>query len=407
MLWFLAGGLPWILSPRDRLRSMGSRTTPFLSSMLVVALLLWVIALLFDVPEAELDRRLQETGWLLALLGCTLALAVLPIVTGFAVDRHVDGPAGQSLVVATYIGAAVGLPVLDVATGSRLYGQSLWPTLMWSVVGCALVVALTYAGIGSILAWSAKFALSRLGAVGATGGRMLPLLMIVVVIYFTGELWQWAAGVNRTRVWMAIGVLAVVALGFIAATTRDEFERILDLREDSDRHRDLLVGTPFEHRTGSSADVAGGGPGAAIPLRRSEQLNLQGKLMVAQTLQAVAITVATFIFFLILGGVMLPDGIVETWSGAPVVDTVWLGVPIPVPQAGINVALFVAVLAGLNFVVSARSDPEYREHYLDPLVIDVLIGLAARNVYRGAGARPDAPQSTPETPPGPAPEPTG
>lgn len=386
VLWFLAGGLPWILSRRDRLRSMGSRTTPFLASMLVVALLLWVIALLFDVPDPELERRLQETGWLLALLGSTVALAVLPIITGFVVDRHVDGRAGPALVVSTYVAAAVGLPVLDVVTGSRLYGLSLWSTLMWSIIGCGLVVVLTYAGVGSILAWSAKFALSRLGAVGATGGRMLPLLMIVVVIYFTGELWQWSAGVNRTRVWLAICVLVVVALGFLAATTRDEFERILDLRDDPDRHRDLLVGTPFEGGTAGPADEAGDGPAAPIPLRRSEQLNLQGKLLVAQTLQAVAITTATFIFFLILGGVMLPDHIVETWSGAPVVDIVWLGIPIPIPQAAINVALFVAVLAGLNFVVSARSDPEYREHYLDPLVTDVLIGLAARNVYR-AGRR--------------------
>ncbi len=46
----------------------------------------------------------------------------------------------------------------------------------------------------------------------------MPLLMLTVVVYFTGELWQLAARMARQRLWQTIGFLAVVVLKFMIAT---------------------------------------------------------------------------------------------------------------------------------------------------------------------------------------------
>ena len=59
-----------------------------------------------------------------------------------------------------------------------------------------LAIWLTYLGFGSILLWAFRFAWVQLGALGTLMSRALPLLMLTVVVYFTGELWQLAARWN-------------------------------------------------------------------------------------------------------------------------------------------------------------------------------------------------------------------
>ena len=54
----------------------------------------------------------------------------------------------------------------------------------------ALAIWLTYVGFGSIAGWAFRFAWLQLGALGKLMSRALPLLMLTVVVYFTGELWQ-------------------------------------------------------------------------------------------------------------------------------------------------------------------------------------------------------------------------
>ena len=105
-----------------------------------------------------------------------------------------------------------------------------------------LAVWFTYLGFGSILLWAFRFAWVQLGALGTLMSRALPLLMLTVVVYFTGELWQLAARMTRQRLWQTIGFLAAVALVFMIATIRDE---VRALREDRSGRADpaaLLAG---------------------------------------------------------------------------------------------------------------------------------------------------------------------
>jgi hypothetical protein len=44
-------------------------------------------------------------------------------------------------------------------------------------------------------------------------------------------------------------------------------------------------------------------------------------------------------------------------------------------------SLLVGVLSGLYFTVSTSVDPLYRQRFFDPLIADVAVSLAGRDVY--------------------------
>lgn len=85
-----------------------------------------------------------------------------------------------------------------------------------------VAIWLTYLGFGSIAGWAFRFAWAQFGALGTLMSRALPLLMITLLVYFSGELWQLSARMTRRRLWQVIGFLALVALIFVVSTIRDE-----------------------------------------------------------------------------------------------------------------------------------------------------------------------------------------
>jgi hypothetical protein len=109
---------------------------------------------------------------------------------------------------------------------------------------------LTYVGFGSIALWAFRFAWVQLGALGTLMSRALPLLMITVVVYFTGELWQLAARMTRQRLWQTIGFLAVVAIVFVITTIRDEVRALRDDRAEQSDPAKLLADTPLATQPG-------------------------------------------------------------------------------------------------------------------------------------------------------------
>ena len=241
-----------------------------------------------------------------------------------------------------------------------------------------VAVWLTYLGIGSIVLWAFRFAWVQFGALGTLMSRALPLLMLTVVVYFTGELWQLSARMTRERLWQTIGFLALVALLFMVVTIRDEVQA---LREDRSGRRDtaaLLDGTP----------LATGTEPARTPLSLAEQVNVVAVMVVAQAIQVVFFTTGLFAFFLALGTIAIPDEVTVLWSaeqscpvGQPPCAGTWFGIHVPIPQTVVHTSLFVAVLSGLYFTVSTSVDPLYRQRFFEPLGADVAVSLAGRDAY--------------------------
>jgi hypothetical protein len=276
------------------------------------------------------------------------------------------------LVMALFV---FGLPFAD----SGFSGIAAAESIGFAIVAM-LAIWLTYVGFGSIALWAFRFAWVQLGALGTLMSRALPLLMITVVVYFTGELWQLAARMTRQRLWQTIGFLALVALLFMVTTIRDEVRALREDRAEQTDPAKLLEGTPL-------APEAGHQP-ARTPLSLSEQVNVVAVMVVSQAIQVVFFTAGLFAFFLALGIVAVPDDVAVLWAaeetcrvGEPPCPGTWFGVHVPVPQTIVHVSLFVAVLSGLYFTVSTSVDPLYRERFFDPLISDVAVSLAGRDAY--------------------------
>lgn len=367
--WFLHRGLPLVLTRRVRSRDLIARSAPMVSG---VGALTAVTMLLADVTGDAPDY-----GYALRLGVITVVLVAAPFAL-YLLHRTdaTFGEAGRR--TAALLVMAIFVVVMPV-TVSGWSGAAAAEAPAFVAI-TALAIWLTYVGFGSIAGWAFRFAWLQLGALGTLMSRALPLLMLTVVVYFTGELWQLAARMSRQRLWQVIGFLALVALIFVVTTIRDEVRALRDDRAEQSDPASLLEGTPLA--------VA---PGEAIPrtpLSRAEQINVVAVMVVSQTIQVVFFTAGLFAFFLALGIIAIPDDVAVLWSseescsvGQPPCAGTWFGIHIPIPQTVVHTSLFVAVLSGLYFTVSTSVDPLYRQRFFDPLIADVAVSLAGRDAY--------------------------
>lgn len=307
---------------------------------------------LHDVA-VELTRGHIDTAVVARLTAvCVLLLAgVAAVVT--------DSLGGTTRRAAAWMVLAVfvfGLPVAQYEWGR------------WAFESVLIILAsvwLTYVGIGSIAAWALRFSWTQFGALGTLMSRALPLLMLTVMVYFTNEIWQLSARLSGMKFWQTTGFLSAVAVAFMVTTIRDEIGELRASRSSA---------TPAEP--------------TRPELSRGERVNVVAILVLAQAIQVIFFAVGVFLFFMALGTIAVPDELELLWSGEqscavgePPCRAEFLGVPLPVSQAAVHTALFVAVLSGLYFTVSSSVDPIYRQRFFDPLVADVAANLAARDAY--------------------------
>ncbi|MGE2724919.1 hypothetical protein [Mycolicibacterium pulveris] len=367
--WFLRRGLPLVLTRRVRSRALVERSAPMVSGT--------GAAIAATMMLAELTN--DDPGWgiVIRLAVLTLLLIAAPFAL-YALHRAdtARSAAGRRsaalLVMALFV---FGLPF----AASGFTGIAAAEALVFAVVAL-VAIWLTYIGFGSIALWAFRFASVQFGALGTLMSRALPLLMITVVVYFTGELWQLAARATRQRLWETIGFLALVALLFMVTTIRDEVRALREDRAEQNDPAKLLADTPL-------ATPAGHQP-VRTPLSLAEQVNVVAVMVVSQAIQVIFFTAGLFAFFLALGIVAIPHDVAVLWSseqtcaiGQPPCPGTWFGVDVPVPQTVVDVSLFVAVLSGLYFTVSTSVDPLYRERFFDPLIADVAVSLAGRDAY--------------------------
>lgn len=365
--WFLSRGLPLVLPPRERAHNLLRRVTPFVAFLIVVTLFGQIVVVVLG-PDDDADLSTARSVALMALL---VGMVVVAPLLGWLTSRLTRQPANRWAVPAVLVLGLVIQPVVSAVIDNTPWYLGVGSQL----VTTGLIIGLIYLGVGSILGWAARFAWKQFSALGNLAGRALPLLMLTVVVFFTGELWQWSSQVDRAVVWRTVAFLAAVALAFMITSLRDEVRQIGRQLETPDEMTRLLDGTPLASM--------------AVPTRRvrmsvGETINVIGVLVLSQAIQVVLFTLLVFGFFLALGGIMLPNQVVETWSGGPVDPGMWFGLRLPLSNELVQMSQFVAVLSGLYFTVHSTVDPQYRSKFFEPLVADVARSLAGRAVYRAA-----------------------
>jgi hypothetical protein len=349
---FLARGLPLVLSRADRSQRLLERSAPLVVALAAVGVITLIGLLLPDTTDTEYGESTIDPFVIALYAGFVVTVIVVPPATAWLVHRLITRSrraVGRTLAVAIILAVVFVIPFLqdDVVPGAHFLTDAAL-----NMVLVAVTVWLTYLGAGSILTWAAASAIRQVTAVGTLAARALPLVVLIVLVFFTGELWQLSARIPRARLWQTILFLLSISAVFLLATLRDELATIRAQRGAADR-----------------------------PLSRAEAVNVLIVMFLAQFLQIAVFAVVIFAFFLGLGLIALPPEVIEMWTGSPPQQGTWFGVRVPVSQALIHMSMLVAAFSTMYFTVSSSTDPQYRDRFFDPLVEDMADTLSARDRY--------------------------
>lgn len=377
--WFRRRGLPLFVRSDERGSRLLQRSVPALVFVLVMDPVLTLVTWLLNVSQDEFERRVANTAYVFVLLALIVAAVVVPVLAGWLASlwmRVLSRGGRWALARVVLLLSAVVLPVVDWWTGLR---DRLWLSLTINVGVTLVMLFAVWAGAGSILAWGLRKAFAELGSVGRMATKALPLLVLVVIFaFFSAEMWQVAAELPRWRLWLVVALLAVLGVLFMAARLDEELKKMID-KVAGDKVDDLanvLGGTPL-------AGSVAGPPIDALPLGRRERANITLVLFLAQVLQIVVLSLLVFCVLIALGALAIEPSVIASWIGEDRAREAGrlFGITLPLPLGLVQVALFLGAFSGVYFAASAATDQHYREAFFEPLLADVRVSLAARQVY--------------------------
>lgn len=377
--WFRRRGLPLFVRSDERGSRLLQRSVPALVFVLVIDPVLTLVTWLLNVSQDEFERRVANTAYVFVLLALIVAAVVVPVLAGWLASLWMKVlPRGGRWVLARVVLllSAVVLPIVDWWTGLR---DRLWLSLTINVGVTLLMLFAVWAGAGSILAWGLRKAFAELGSVGRMATKALPLLVLVVIFaFFSAEMWQVAAELPRWRLWLVVALLAVLGVLFMAARLDEELKKMIDTvaGDKVDDLANVLGGTPL-------VDSVAGPPIDSAPLGRRERANITLVLFLAQVLQILVLSVLVFCVLIALGALAIEPNVIASWIGEDRAREAGrlFGITLPLPLALVQVALFLSAFSGVYFAASAATDQHYREAFFEPLLADVRVSLAARQVY--------------------------
>lgn len=370
--WFLANGLPAVLRPGALVRGLLSRSAPALTFFAVMIANSALMVAITGKHAIDIDGTPTRTEWFIM----ALLVLVVPMATLFG--RLVSKTSRTST-----RNTAAGIALAVVGVGSFYGGPSakIHVDLLVDASIVAVIFVCTATGIGSILRWAARMTYRNLASMGNLFLGALPVLLLTVLVFFNSPVWSMASSITRGRLWAALLFLYLIAAMFLISHTLNNIRPIL--REDltatdsaADRDR-RLAGTPFEDMPDRLRRV---------PLSRGERLNVGFVIALSQLVQILTVALVTGFIFMTFGLILLSPEVLEAWTQGGTSDGEILGMILPIPNALIHVSMFLTALTFMYLAAKAVTDKEYRGQFLDPLLDDVRLTLAARDRYRAATA---------------------
>jgi hypothetical protein len=364
--WFLDHGLPSVVTRRARLRAAWSRSAPALTGFAVVTGCALTIFLLTGHTGVDIDGEPSAVEWV--VLGIVALALPFAAISGWVVARMTTNRA-QAITSTISVAFCAGTEAIsDGAFG-----------LLATAAVVASTLALTSSGVGSIIGWAIRLTLSQVAAAGALLIRALPVVLLSVLVFFNTYVWIMSATISAPRLWLALGLLVVIAAVFVISGTFEKASPLLQSATASARHAERLADTPFEHMSD---------PDEPDPLTKGEWLNVIFVLAATQLAQILMVAIVTASLFFVLGLILLSPELLAAWTRNGSSDGTLLGMTVPVPQALIHITLFLAALTFMYICARAVGDGEYRQRFLDPLIDDLKLTLLARNRYRNNPVSP-------------------
>ncbi len=364
--WFLERGLPAVLRPGALVRRVWPRSAPAFAALAVFMANSALVVFVTGEHTIDINGQPTRTEWfVLALVVLVLPVAAL---VGWLVSRIAS--VGGRTVAAT---VAVAVAIVGGIFGGP--SAKVLVDLVFEGIAIAMTLVLTASGIGSILGWLARMTLEHLAAAGSLLLRALPVLMLTFLVFFNSPVWLMASAVSRPRLWMALLFLAALAATFVVSVTIDRFKPVINTPTQPTDRDVRLAGTPFE----MMAD-----PSRPYPLRRVERYNVMFVMAASQLTHIMVVAVVTALIFFVLGLILLSPEVLAAWTRNGSSDGTFLGMIIPVPQSLIQITLFLGALTFMYVSARAAGDSDYRAQFVDPIVDDLKLTLAARGRYRNA-----------------------
>ena len=363
--WFLRRGLPSAVPPGARWREIVPRSAPALVGWAVLMVLSLVATVASGDEDIDIDADPSPSQWL-----ALAVLASLPVATalaGYSASRLAGGRGRW------------GVSVLAIVVGvaSDWYGDDGFDAgsdTLTNLVIVALILVATGTGVGSILGWSARVTLTQLRSAGRLMVRALPVVLLTVLVFFNTLVWTIATDLDALRMSLLVGFLALIAAAFLVSGILDALDAVT-AAPTTERTMAGLAATPF-------ADLAE--RAEPPPLRFSERLNLALVVIISQITQMLLLAAVTGAVFFTMGLIVLNPAVSDKLTNGAPAQSVWFDFTLPVSVAHLHVTALLSALTFMYVSVRAVGDGEYRKEFLDPLLAEMELALAARHRYHAA-----------------------
>ncbi|MBX7452573.1 hypothetical protein GR927_31710 [Mycolicibacterium sp. 3033] len=366
--WFLERGLPYVLRPGVLVRRVWLRSAPALAAFGVMMLFSIIVVAVTGKHTIDIDGSPTRAEWF--VLAVVVVVVPVASVAGWLVSRISDSGLRAATVVVSLALAALG----------AIFGGPSPHVLVDAITEAIVIAAIllcTASGVGAVLGWAVRIMLTNLASIGDLFVRALPVLLLTMLVFFNGPAWKMAATVTRGRLWLALLFLVLIAASFLLSGTMGQVRPILAPEAKRPEHAQMLVGTPFEQLPDRPRRK---------PLSKAERINVVFVLALSQFVRVLTVALSTGLIFLVFGLILISPNLLIELAGQGRFDGEILTMTLPIPQALIQMVMFLTALTFMYLAARAVGDKEYRAQYLDPLVEELLLTLVARDRYRTATA---------------------
>ena len=371
--WFVRRGVPHFIDRYSASEDVFTRAWPVLTFFFVLEAVSEVSE---DLPTwANVAAVISGVGLVV------VTLALLNRARGRPWYRRPDtiGP----LELAAFV---LVPPLLPLVFG--LDTDTAVATILFNLVVLLVVYVVVSYGLLPMTAWAVAQLFRQFANVANLMIRALPLLLIFTMFMFVNaEMWKVATDIPGDFYAAAIVLIVVTGSLFMAIRLPQEVRSAgsFDSWSEVGEH---LAGTPLE---GMGVDGLVDPPVTPTQRRRS-RLNVGLLFFTAQSIQIAFVTVAIFVFYVVLGILVVRPDTIAFWTGgqSPGVVaefTMWDN-DIIVTGALLRCAAFIAAVAGLQFTISALTDTTYRKEFVDENTAAMRTNFAVRAVYLARFARP-------------------
>ncbi len=280
----------------------------------------------------------------------------------FARLRHFGVIEAIAFVLAPVI-AIGGAPQLDDAVAEL--GESAWflrltamaVVAAWQVVVLVTILTVVTFGLISLFAWLWRSLLRSFSSAGSGLATTLPVLLgVVFFTFFSPGLWVTVGRLTVPSFTAAVLLLLVLAGAFLGSRRQVDVDGLARF-ETTEALREALEGTPLANEPVLLTEPT------TCPIDARQETSIRLVTIISRLVVAVVIALAVFIFFVVLGFLVVDSDALKGWIHADP--------GVLIRSSGdkhtyilsfehLRVAGFLATFAAFNFSVASASDARLR-----------------------------------------------